>query len=1109
MTDDNRIHELEEQLSECDKTPIVDIHSKIDIMNDLAWEMSDTDPAQAQSHAEKAHTLANSIGNGTEPYQLGIAYSLRTLGYLNQRLRDYPRGLTQLLAAQEIFESLNHPDGISVAQSIDAKSELSKGHLLLSEIYQEQGDLSQALFHFKEYHSIKESIFNDKADQRLQVLKVANDTETSRKKAEVLQLRTVELTQEISEREPVKEQLRKLRRAVEQSGSTILITDLDGTIEFANPAFSKITGYSLREAVGQNPRMVKSGETPSQVYEELWETIGQGEVWEGEFLNKKKNGELYWEYATISPVKNREGQITHYVAVKDDITKRKQDQESLKRQNRYQKALAWCSQELLRVPGSEGGKIEILNQVLSHLVATADVGRAYICNNFHDPQDGDCLGIVAEACAPGVPPCITNLANRKVSWSAISLEVRSSLKAGKSIGGPIEQVFASIPTRVEKFKSQHPPLLSVQFVPTHFGDHWWGFIGFDDVVTARQWGQEEILLLQTASEMIGSTLQRWEVEAELQASHDRLEERVLERTAELNETVGLLRQEVTERQKAEAEIRERLVLDQALAAISTRLMQATDIQNAIDETLAVTGDITRTQRIILFRFQEGDQRIKKTLEWCAAGVEPVLDEVRNFRVERVQWLVDRLRQEGSFYMEDISVLPSDVQESLAVFAQGSSGPHYALPVYAGEDLVGFLVSQGTARALPGFEQNLQVLEVVVGMLGSLWQRERVLETLEERVAARTQELSTFFDLTMLVSGSSSLDEILTTAVSRIISACRCDLLCVHLYSENGKKMELAAHYNLPEKRHESLRVVLLPEDHTYLAAELGEALVTTNLEQMTDLPPALRLPGFQTFLSAQIRTRDQVHGGLSCYRRSDEGFALDEISLLVALAEQLGIVVENHRLRLLTEEMAVLKERQRLARELHDSITQSLYSQSLIARTSRYAYEDGEDLKLLDSLNQLEEGALFTLKEMRLLLFQLQTQALEDIGLVMAIDERMDMVERRLGIKAKCHIDESVFLSQGIKEAFYRITLEALNNSLKHASAAEVRVGLEADESNLVLEIMDDGKGFDKAGVRGGMGINNMTWRVNELGGVLEIDTTQGGGTIVRVTVANEDAKRK
>ena len=97
MKDDKRIRQLEQQLSECDKTPIVDIHSKIDIMNDLAWAISDTDPAQAQSHAEKAHTLANSIDNGAEPYQLGVAYSLRTLGYLNQRLGDYPLGLTQLL----------------------------------------------------------------------------------------------------------------------------------------------------------------------------------------------------------------------------------------------------------------------------------------------------------------------------------------------------------------------------------------------------------------------------------------------------------------------------------------------------------------------------------------------------------------------------------------------------------------------------------------------------------------------------------------------------------------------------------------------------------------------------------------------------------------------------------------------------------------------------------------------------------------------------------------------------------------------------------------------------------------------------------------------------
>lgn len=118
-------------------------------------------------------------------------------------------------------------------------------------------------------------------------------------------------------------QLRKLSQAVEQSQSTVVITDATGNIEYTNPKFTQLTGYTLKETIGQNPRILKSGETSPEEYKELWDTITSGREWRGEFHNKKKNGELYWEYATISPVRNSDGVITHFLAVKEDITERK------------------------------------------------------------------------------------------------------------------------------------------------------------------------------------------------------------------------------------------------------------------------------------------------------------------------------------------------------------------------------------------------------------------------------------------------------------------------------------------------------------------------------------------------------------------------------------------------------------------------------------------------------------------------------------------------------------------------------------------------------------------------------------------------------------------
>ena len=127
-------------------------------------------------------------------------------------------------------------------------------------------------------------------------------------------------------------ELRKLSRAVEQSPVTIVITDAQGVIEYANPSFQTTTGYTIAEAIGQNPRVLNSGKQPREFYAELWGRIIAGDQWRGEFHNRKKNGELYWESATISPIKDDTGVITHYLAVKEEITHRKSAEERIREQ---------------------------------------------------------------------------------------------------------------------------------------------------------------------------------------------------------------------------------------------------------------------------------------------------------------------------------------------------------------------------------------------------------------------------------------------------------------------------------------------------------------------------------------------------------------------------------------------------------------------------------------------------------------------------------------------------------------------------------------------------------------------------------------------------------
>ena len=124
-------------------------------------------------------------------------------------------------------------------------------------------------------------------------------------------------------------QLRILSRAVEQSPASTVITNTAGEIEYVNPKFTQLTGYTLEEVRGKNPRILKSGETPVEEYRSLWRNITAGQEWRGEFHNRKKDGELYWELATISPIVDEAGIITHFLAVKEDVTERKRAEERL------------------------------------------------------------------------------------------------------------------------------------------------------------------------------------------------------------------------------------------------------------------------------------------------------------------------------------------------------------------------------------------------------------------------------------------------------------------------------------------------------------------------------------------------------------------------------------------------------------------------------------------------------------------------------------------------------------------------------------------------------------------------------------------------------------
>jgi signal transduction histidine kinase/serine/threonine protein kinase len=246
---------------------------------------------------------------------------------------------------------------------------------------------------------------------------------------------------------------------------------------------------------------------------------------------------------------------------------------------------------------------------------------------------------------------------------------------------------------------------------------------------------------------------------------------------------------------------------------------------------------------------------------------------------------------------------------------------------------------------------------------------------------------------------------------------------------------------------------------------------------------------------------NEIYGGIAFYYSEPRQVSEEEIGLAVAFADQAALAIENARLREQVEQAAVTEERGRLARELHDSVTQSLYSLTLLAEGWRRLAASGRMDDLADPLAELGGIAQQALKEMRLLVHELRPPALEREGLLGALHERLAAVERRAGVDARLLADDVVELPAHVEEGLYRIAQEALNNALKHAAATTVSVRLSANAEHIELIVTDDGQGFEPHNLtdQGGIGLSSMRERTERLGGTLELASAPGAGTRVYV----------
>jgi signal transduction histidine kinase len=256
------------------------------------------------------------------------------------------------------------------------------------------------------------------------------------------------------------------------------------------------------------------------------------------------------------------------------------------------------------------------------------------------------------------------------------------------------------------------------------------------------------------------------------------------------------------------------------------------------------------------------------------------------------------------------------------------------------------------------------------------------------------------------------------------------------------------------------------------------------------------------FLAVPLRLNESIRGALDLVNKPG-GFTVEDVRIVSLFADEATLIIEHARLIRQAEQLAVLEERQRLARELHDSVTQALYSVNLYAGAARLALEAGKVDVTLDNLSELRATAREAMRDMRLLIFELHPLELEKEGLVAALRSRLAAVEGRAGVKTKISVEGEMRLPLPVEENLYKIAQECLNNIVWHAQAQHLNVNLRFDPQAVWLELEDDGLGFDpdKVGQSGGAGLRGIEERVARLDGILDIISSPGHGTRLSVKI--------
>ncbi len=557
--------------------------------------------------------------------------------------------------------------------------------------------------------------------------------------------------------------------------------------------------------------------------------------------------------------------------------------------------------------------------------------------------------------------------------------------------------------------------------------------------------------------------------------------------------------DISEQKNAEERLREQIAFENLVTTLSTKFinLKTGEIDTGISEALKTIGSFNLVDRCYVGLFASDDNTLQIRHEWCASGIASLADRLHRHSLDSLPYLTGCMQRGEIVHLPQLDLLPPEAEADRQKVTGHGTQSMLLVPMFFQEEAIGFLGFDSVKAQKTWTDESIHLLKIVGELFVNALQQKRSQEdlqnayqTLEQRVQQRTRELQILLDFAAATNSSLSMDTMLTTVLERLVQLIQAGRVAVMLRDAITNQLEVRAYspdsHAAPD---ELLKLNLAGE----LVINNGELLTISNLPT-----PAVLLP---------LRTRGEVIGALGIISKQSSNLNPDSFPLYQSIADRLAIAVENALLYQQAEINAVVTERNRLARDLHDAVTQTLFSASLIADVlpDVWQQDPAEGKKLLDEIRQLNRGAL---AEMRTLLLELRPKSLQEAQLDNLLHQLAEASMGQLGVPVTVTIEGLCQLPPDVKIVMYRVAQEALNNIIKHAQAAHVMINLFCSEGEssqcargLKMEVIDNGRGFDPSTTPADhLGLRIMRERVESIGGQFSIHSQIGKGTRVTVT---------